>query len=134
MAIQDVTDLEVCRQLIEKIINFSLTNRNELLAAGKITNAEYIQIRKEIEEPLRRIHKDITLIILGKLVKPLSAFRSRITSVTTKLNQVIDDLEAFNSSINFLSKIVNLFGAILSASIKGIDGIPDILNAVEALT
>ncbi|GJD22460.1 hypothetical protein RIVM261_074160 [Rivularia sp. IAM M-261] len=133
MSQPDLTDLELCRQLISEILDFSLANRNELLAQKKINNDEFIEIRKQIEEPLRKIRKDITLKLFDVVSKKFGTFESQITSVTANLNTVIDDLEGFNTSIKFLSKVVDFFGGILTAASQGLAGVPKILDGLNKI-
>ncbi|BDA70565.1 hypothetical protein CAL7716_047310 [Calothrix sp. PCC 7716] len=133
MSKPDLTDLELCRQLIYEIVDFSLANRNELLAQKKISNEQYTNIRKKIEEPLRTIAKDITLKIAEGTIISLASFEIKITSVTTQLNTVIDDLEGFNTSIKFLSKVVDFFGGILTAASQGLAGVPKILDGLNKI-
>lgn len=133
MSQPDLTDLELCRQLISEVIDFSLANRNELLEQKKINNEEYIKIRKQIEEPLRKIRKDITLKLVDVLIQPFGVLQFQITSVTTQLNTVIDDLEGFNTSIEFLSKIVDFFGGILTTTSQGLAGVPNILDGLNKI-
>lgn len=133
MSLPDLTDLELCRQFIYEIVDFSLANRNKLLAEKKISNEQYTDIRKKIEEPLRTIAKDITLKIAEGTIISLASFEIKITSVTTQLNKVIDDLEGFNTSIEFLSKIVDFFGGILTAASQGLAGVPKILDGLNKI-
>jgi hypothetical protein len=130
---EDVTDFEVCRRLIVKIVQFSLEHRNILHAKKLISNDEYLRIGELIEEPLLQKHNEYTLEIFGKKIQVMTPYMVKIHSVTRKLDSVLDKLQKFNDSINFLSEIVNFFGEILTAASRGIAGIPDIFSGLEAI-
>ncbi|MEH2115200.1 hypothetical protein [Nostoc sp.] len=130
---QDVTDFELCRKLINQIVNFSLKRRNELFVEGKIDKVQYIAIRQKIEEPLRREAKDLTIKISGNIFKDMSVHKDQIDRVTGNLKQVITQIQDYNNSINFFTRVINFFGSILSAASSGIAGIPNLLINLEAI-
>ena len=129
----DVTDFEVCRKIIEKLMDISLAHRNALLAKKIINSDEYLQLGQTIEEPLFRKHQEYTLRIFEGTIKLLTPYMEKIKSVTQELDKVLDKLEKFNETINFLSKIVNFFGGILSAASKGVAGVPKIFSGLEEI-
>jgi hypothetical protein len=91
-----LNDFELCRELMYKIVDFSLARRNELLAQKKINENQYIEIRKKIEEPLRRQAKDLTLKIYEGIIKSVTGHQTKIATVTTKLKKVISNIDNFN--------------------------------------
>ncbi len=133
MSKPDVTDFEICRMFIHQTVNLSLARRNELYAKKEIDATEYINRRKQIEEPLRQHSKNLTIEILKGIVGDFTAHKTRIGTVTDKLKKVITDLEDFNKSIAFFSEVIGLFGSILSAASSGIAGIPNILDKFEKI-
>ena len=110
----DVTDLKLCQQLILEIAEKSDDRRNYLFSSEpkKITEDEYLKIGKQIDKLLRK-HNELTVKTFNGLMQNLIPNTARITSVTQNLDNVINRLEEFNKSINFLSKIINFFGGIL---------------------
>ncbi|MBN3957846.1 hypothetical protein [Nostoc sp. NMS8] len=130
---QDVTDFELCRKLIYQIVEFSLKRRNELFVEGKIDKVQYIAIRQKIEEPLRREAKDLTIKISGNIFKDMSVYKDQIDIVTGNLKQVIAQIQDYNNSINFFTRVINFFGSILSAASSGIAGIPNLLINLQAI-
>ena len=130
----DVTDLKLCQQLILEIAEKSDDRRNYLFSSEpkKITEDEYLKIGKQIDKLLRK-HNELTVKTFNGLMQNLIPNKARITRVTQNLDNVINRLEEFNKSINFLSKIINFFGGILDVGSRGVAGIPDILSGLESI-
>ncbi|MBC1258908.1 hypothetical protein, partial [Trichormus variabilis] len=92
MSKPDVTDFELCRTLINEIVFLSLTKRNKLLVAGKITEDEYIKIGQQFEEPLRRNFNDLTIKVFQGITQALTSHQTRIKRVTQKLENAINKI------------------------------------------